>query len=61
MKRSREDREIHDVLHKKYEEMIRRVEDLEYAIQKSDKKQTVFEEIHSKINDLVKTETRILI
>ena len=45
---------MHDVLHRKYDELTKRLEDIEYAIQKSDKRQTVFEDIYKKITDLVR-------
>jgi Heat shock factor binding protein 1. len=53
IRRSREDREMHDILLKKYDEMSKRIEDLEVAIQKSKKRDTVFDQIFTRLNDLV--------
>lgn len=52
-KRSIQDRELYDALIKKYDEQAKKLEELEFIVCKSKKRQTVFEDINQRINELV--------
>ena len=52
-KRSIQDRELYEILMKKYEEQRKRVDEIDFILHKSQKRQTVYEEIDRKIFELV--------
>jgi len=54
VKRSREERELFEILSKKNESLSKRIEDLEFMSQRTQKRQTSFEDIFRKLNELVK-------
>jgi len=54
VKRSREEREMYEVLSKKHEGLLKRVEDLEFTSHRTQKRQTVFEDIFRRISELVR-------
>ncbi len=45
---------MYEVLSKKHETMVKRVEDLEFTSHRTQKRQTVFEDIFRRISELVK-------
>lgn len=53
MKRSLEDRELCDEASKRYEVLMKRVDDLEAVVNRAHSKHTVFDDIFKKINGLV--------
>jgi len=53
VKRSKEERELFDILSKKNESLTKRVEDLEFMSQRTQKRQTSFEDIFKRLNELV--------
>jgi len=55
VKRSREEREMYEVLSKKHEGLLKRVEDLEFTSHRTQKRQTVFEDIFRRISELDQT------
>lgn len=54
VKRSREDRELYDNLMYRCEVLTKRVEDLETITHKAEVKQTIFDDIFKRINNLVR-------
>lgn len=54
IKRSREDRELYDTLMHKCDMLAHRVEDLETITHKAEVKQTIFDDIFKRINNLVR-------
>lgn len=54
IKRSREDRELYDTLVKKSEILTRRIEELETITHRAENKQTIFDDIFTRINNIVR-------
>ena len=53
-KRSIQERELYEILTKKYEESRKKIDEIEFILHKSQKRQTIFDEIEKKIFELVK-------
>ena len=53
IRRSREERELFESLNKKSEALHKRVDDLEFMSQRTQKRQTAFDDIFKRINELV--------
>ena len=52
-KRSIQDRELYEILNRKYEEDRKRIDEIEFILHKSQKRQTIFSEIEKKIFEFV--------
>ena len=53
LRRSREERELFEMLSRKNDHSNKRLDDVEFMFQKTQKRQTAFEDIFKRIHDLV--------